>query len=478
MELLGETVEAPYVLIHAKKPEQISSDGAEVFLCPKNDVSRYQVPWRSATYGLKEMPKCFPEQAGAPDNRNAVADQPAAVPAATIPHSAASAGNNNQPPCYSQRQQGNNIFFPYSRKLIAGRLEMQAETESRQNDFRKNVTAPKNPFPPPQFQPTFSRDPHLPMTPALGRSAQLQEYLAQHCGNSDIGHPQPTYPRPPRGEHQPASPMDIEQQTKHTNKIFSSNNYNSPMSHFPNDHRYLKNAFRAFKRDEEILKDRNQFNDPNRFRDEGHKDWYNYMTQDNPTADPRTESALVNSGCTRVPDGFGGYSYICPNRCVPPADTSVRAMDPICYTYQPSRGGDPTSPQKVIDTEINATIKHIQNVTSTRDSLYDRLLKSEQPLHEVKEQLYSLPIDQRCQAKDLIRKMSDIERDQGETVKEIRNKGIELTHLLKHQHDLEVRLANQVLEDARQTSLNVTNNNSSYIKHTINRYKKTYMKHF
>ncbi|CAL1528404.1 unnamed protein product [Lymnaea stagnalis] len=452
MELLGETRKSTYITIQADKDSKHlrpTRDGAEDFLCPRNDIGQFNVPWRQATYGIRELPNTTNN----PQASWGIIHQ--------TPNTAQAAPQeSDRPPCYSQRQQGNNIFYPYSRtQLVGGKLTNLPDTTNRRLpplldtcDYRyqqpsTNSAAQATNTTNTTTSTGLCRDPNLPMTPALGRSAQL-EAVARSYGDGNKLDPNCLSAMcnpPPLVSH-----VSIEEQTEKENETFRKNKYNSPMSHFATDERLLKNSMRTYLQDITFQKERGQFTDPKRFLDEGDKEWSYLMQLNGQTAQPadvRAESALVKSNCVRVPDGLGGYCYICPKVRVERQEIS--STDPICNTYTPSTRTMAISGQKVIDNEINATIRQIQEVSNDREALYEKLMNTEKPLHEIKEKLYSQPYNERRQSTDLINELTALEKSQTNLVQGIRTRGRELSHLLKHQYALECKQANQILEDAK-----------------------------
>ncbi|RUS83638.1 hypothetical protein EGW08_008606 [Elysia chlorotica] len=95
--------------------------------------------------------------------------------------------------------------------------------------------------------------------------------------------------------------------------------YRTPMSAFPNDFRTLKKAYRNYKRDVQLQKERGTFKEkPKHFYDEGTKKWYTYMvSHDKPSLDRTTQGLVNQTDCVTFADGAGGSCFVCPERDIP-----------------------------------------------------------------------------------------------------------------------------------------------------------------
>ncbi|KAH9489514.1 hypothetical protein Btru_037375 [Bulinus truncatus] len=446
MELMGNTQEAVYVWSHAnrnpnetKPPRDRCKD--ERILSGRHISRNVLVPWRLRRYEPQGLPTCpgSSEALFRPADR----DGPYAPPA------------HITSPCFSQRQQGNNIFFPYTRQIVGSRILTLPET-SGSPDHLNPHNATMHPCghsggdddaraaSDPGHLPSLRRDPELPMTPEVGRSARLQDFVRAYGDRAGC------YPIPPTA---PTSRQ--KQQADQAKETYSRNEYNSPSSHTSTDMRFMKNAVRTYYRDQQLQMAMGQHDHPNRFVHEGDTDWHRVMMLDGPSRPCPEESKQGGSGggsqCARVPDGLGGYCYIYPNK--PAADQPDGK--PMCRNTEKDEGRlKPASGQKVIDKELLATSNQISTISAARDVLYERLFKLDKSVFELKQKLYSLPSYARPGAADDVRAVDVLEQSQNNLLNKIRQHDQELSRLWKHHYDLQCKSTNQLLADVKASTSN------------------------
>ena len=92
--------------------------------------------------------------------------------------------------------------------------------------------------------------------------------------------------------------------------------YPTPMSAFRNDNRILRKAYRSYKRDVQLEKERGTYTKkPKYFYDENTRKWYEDMIRvGKPCTDKDTQELLNRSDCVTFPDATGGSCFNCPQR--------------------------------------------------------------------------------------------------------------------------------------------------------------------
>ncbi|GFR66895.1 hypothetical protein ElyMa_005569800 [Elysia marginata] len=107
----------------------------------------------------------------------------------------------------------------------------------------------------------------------------------------------------------------IQDMEKETEKVV----YPTPMSFFRNDDRILRKAFRWYKRDLQLEKERGSFMEkPKHFYDENTKTWYNDMVRsEHPCLNREIQELMNRTDCVTFADATGGSCFHCPERKIP-----------------------------------------------------------------------------------------------------------------------------------------------------------------
>ncbi|GFN82347.1 tyrosine-protein kinase receptor [Plakobranchus ocellatus] len=92
--------------------------------------------------------------------------------------------------------------------------------------------------------------------------------------------------------------------------------YPTPMTLFRNDDRILRKAYRTYKRDVQLQKERGiQSEQPKEFPDQATKEWYyDMISSEKPCINRQTLKLLNRSDCVQFKDAMGGSCFHCPDR--------------------------------------------------------------------------------------------------------------------------------------------------------------------
>ncbi|KAI8787868.1 hypothetical protein BgiBS90_010536 [Biomphalaria glabrata] len=432
MELMGITREATYLWTHENKGPCGSTLPSH-----QKQSANTRLPWRQCRYvpATTTVSTC------------PITSEP------VLPLSAAALPNRDVPgvaptSCYSQRQLGNNIFFPYRKQIVASKiLTLPEPPDDAAHMLSQHAGLYVGHHPASQdvsvlstskAVPSLRRDPELPMTPNVGRSAQLEEFVRAYGASNGC------YPPPPSNAAHKTLDPGQQQQVEHAKQAYSGSAYNSPTSHFSSDMRFMKNAMRAHRRDKQLQMNRGVPIDGDRVVNEGDTDWHRVMMLNGPSRPCPDDPERDRSQSLRIPDGMGGVCYIYPNK--PASDT--QEGKPSCVAGKMAPSG-----QKVIDSALEDTIKQMKTISSARDVLYERLIISDAAIHELKQKIYSLPsCDRSIDSPDLL-KINDLQKYHDHLLNEIRRHDRELNKLWKHQFELETTLTNQLLDEVKSASI-------------------------
>ncbi|BFZ12192.1 hypothetical protein BsWGS_15231 [Bradybaena similaris] len=462
MELWGSTNKYTYTDTNRCSLDPMQSrDDTYAFPLPTSQCTSHKLPWRQSRYfspvgDKREASTPAKVPCGAGELQSRKTTQPCTCDCPLK--------NSDSPihPCIANR----GVYFPFRKVIHGSKLVMLPEKDCHhchaQQNHARRIPASRsdtecsqqqkifNPSPP-RGKAGTCRDPNLPTTPPLGRSAWLNEFIQSRLksGNMKGTDSQPGCPFYPFWkERDHATHKQIEERIKAVSE--NTNHYNTPMDHFKNDQRFLMNSLRNYKRDAELQKQKCEFADPKIFADVGGMDWYNFMMSKQECQSPldeRTESALLRSDFVRVQDALGGSCYLDPkNRAGGDDVTRLVCPDKLSSHIQPglrptvvSSNKRPPRAKSALECAIEDNLRELDTEVNERDKLLAILVETEHSLHDVKDRYYRLGFNERYRT-DLVGEMHRLEGCQIKILNEIRCKERKMDSMMRYQHRLESQL--------------------------------------